>query len=80
MAGPFILSSRTAKRPLTAWRPIESEEELLGMIAKMRGDVAEAKDNIGDGMPYSARHTYGTYTMEKSRNAFAVANPWGTLT
>jgi site-specific recombinase XerC len=24
-------------------------------------------------VPYSARHTYGTYTMEKSRNVFAVA-------
>jgi site-specific recombinase XerD len=24
-------------------------------------------------VPYSARHAYGTYTMEKSRNAFAVA-------
>lgn len=26
---------------------------------------------------YSARHTYGTYTMEKSRNAFAVAKSMG---
>jgi integrase len=28
-------------------------------------------------VPYSARHTYGTYTMEKSRNAFAVAKSMG---
>jgi len=28
-------------------------------------------------VPYSARHTYGTYAMEKSRNAFAVAKSMG---
>jgi site-specific recombinase XerD len=28
-------------------------------------------------VPYSARLTYGTYTMEKSRNAFAVAKSMG---
>ena len=28
-------------------------------------------------VPYSARHTYGTYTMEKSGNAFAVAKSMG---
>jgi integrase len=28
-------------------------------------------------VPYSARHTYGTYTMEKSGNAFAVSKPMG---
>jgi site-specific recombinase XerD len=28
-------------------------------------------------VPYSARHTYGTYVMEKSRNAFAVSKSMG---
>ena len=28
-------------------------------------------------VPYSARHTYGTYTMEKSGNAFAVSKSMG---
>jgi site-specific recombinase XerC len=28
-------------------------------------------------VPYSARHTYGTYTMEKSDNAFAVSKSMG---
>ena len=28
-------------------------------------------------VPYSARHTYGTYAMEKSRNAFADAKSMG---
>jgi integrase len=28
-------------------------------------------------VPYSARHTYGTYTMERSGNAFAVAKSMG---
>jgi len=31
-------------------------------------------------VPYSARHTYGTYTMEKSGNAFAVSKSMGTPT
>ena len=31
-------------------------------------------------VPYSARHTYGTYTMEKSDNAFAVSKSMGTPT
>jgi integrase len=28
-------------------------------------------------VPYSARHTYGTYTMEKSGNAFAISKSMG---
>jgi integrase len=28
-------------------------------------------------VPYSARHTYGTYTMERSKNAFAVSKSMG---
>ena len=28
-------------------------------------------------VPYSARHTYGTYTMEKSGNVFAVSKSMG---
>jgi hypothetical protein len=42
----FHLLSEDCKTPLTRWRRIESEEALLGMIAKMRGDVAGAKADI----------------------------------
>jgi hypothetical protein len=42
----FHLLSEDCRTPLTKWRPIESEEALLAMIAKMHGDVAEAKNDI----------------------------------
>jgi hypothetical protein len=42
----FHLLSEDCQTVLTKWRPIESEEALLRMIAKMRGDVDEAKDDM----------------------------------
>jgi hypothetical protein len=42
----FHLLSEDGQKPLTKWRPIESEEVLLAMIAKMHGDLAEAKNDI----------------------------------
>jgi hypothetical protein len=42
----FHLLSVDCTTPLTKWRRIESEEALLGMIAKIRGDIAEAKNDI----------------------------------
>ena len=49
----------------------------LTMIAK-GFQAARARAGLNKKLVlYSARHTYGTYTMEKSRNAFAVAKSMG---
>jgi hypothetical protein len=42
----FHLLAEDCQTVLTKWRPIESEESLLGMIAKMHCDVAEAENDI----------------------------------
>src|SRR5271165_5249551 len=42
----FHLLSEDCQKPLTKWRPIESEEALIAMIAKMRGDITEAENSI----------------------------------
>lgn len=42
----FHLLSEDCQQPLTKWRPIKSEETLLAMIAKMRGDITEAENSI----------------------------------
>lgn len=42
----FHLLSEDCQKPLTKWRAVESEEALLAMIGKMRGDVTETKDDL----------------------------------
>jgi hypothetical protein len=40
------LLSEDCKTALSEWRTVKSEESLLGMIAKMRGEVTRAKNDI----------------------------------
>jgi hypothetical protein len=52
----FHLLAEDCQTVLTKWRPIEPEDALLGMIAKMHGDMAQAKNSIsqwGRGLPPS---------------------------
>jgi hypothetical protein len=42
----FHLLAEDCQTTLTKWRPVESEEALLGMIAKMHRDVDEAQRKI----------------------------------
>ena len=42
----FHLLSEDCQKPLTKWRPIESEEALIAIIAKMCSDIIEAENSI----------------------------------
>jgi hypothetical protein len=42
----FHLLAEDCQTVPTKWRPIELEDALLGMIAKMHGDMAQAKNSI----------------------------------
>lgn len=49
----------------------------LTTIAKGFQAARDRADLDNKLVPYSARHTYGTYTMAKSKNAFAVSKSMG---
>jgi integrase/recombinase XerD len=83
----FVAMSERTKLMLRQWCGerkegwvFPSSRSKSGHLTTIAKGFQAARDRAGlDRMlvPYSARHTYGTYTMEKSRNAFAVAKSMG---
>ena len=89
MGTRFVPMSDRMKIMLRAW--CESRKEgwafpssrsKSGHLITIAKGFQAARGRAGDEklVPYSARHTYGTYTMEKSDNAFAVSKSMGTPT
>jgi len=76
----FILTLDAAPIPLSLGRERSSGTGALGLpttsLTALRGG-SRGRYAITKIVAYSARHTYGTYTMENSRNAFAVAKSMG---
>jgi hypothetical protein len=58
--------------PILSFEVRSSHNDHQGFQAA-RGRAGQDKKLV----PYSARHAYGTYTMEKSGNAFAVSKSIG---
>jgi len=83
----FVAMSERVKTMLRQWCADRSEGWVFpssrsksGHLTTIAKGFQAARDRAGLDrklVPYSARHTYGTYTMEKSRNAFAVAKSMG---
>ena len=83
----FVAMSERVKTMLRQWCGdrkegwvFPSSRSKSGHLTTIAKGFQAARDRAGLDkklVPYSARHTYGTYTMEKSRNAFAVAKSMG---
>ena len=83
----FVAMSERVKTMLKRWCGTRRDGWLFpsarsrsGHLTTIAKGFQAARDRAGldkKVVPYSARHTYGTYTMEKSRNAFAVAKSMG---
>jgi integrase len=83
----FVAMSERTKTMLRQWCGdrkegwvFPSSRSKSGHLMTIAKGFQAARDRAGLDkklVPYSARHTYGTYTMEKSRNAFAVAKSMG---
>jgi integrase len=83
----FVAMSERVKAMLQQWCGerkegwvFPSSRSRSGHLTTIAKGFQAARDRAGLDkklVPYSARHTYGTYTMEKSRNAFAVAKSMG---
>jgi integrase len=83
----FVAMSERTKAMLRQWCGerkegwvFPSSRSKSGHLTTIAKGFQAARDRAGLDrklVPYSARHTYGTYTMEKSRNAFAVAKSMG---
>lgn len=83
----FVAMSERVKVMLRQWCGTRadgwvfpSSRSKCGHLTTIAKGFQTARDRAGLDkrlVPYSARHTYGTYTMEKSRNAFAVAKSMG---
>lgn len=60
--------------------PSRNKNSKTGHITTIAGSFKSARDRAGISqplVPYSARHTYGTYTMKATGNLFAVADSMG---
>jgi len=83
----FVAMSERAKTMLRQWCADRSEGWVFpssrsksGHLTTIAKGFQAARGRAGLDrklVPYSARHTYGTYTMEKSGNVFAVAKSMG---
>ena len=83
----FVAMSDRVKTMLLQWCGerkegwvFPSSRSKSGHLTTIAKGFQAARDRAGLDkklVPYSARHTYGTYAMEKSRNAFAVAKSMG---
>jgi integrase len=83
----YAAMSERMKGMLTSWCGgrkegwvFPSSRSKSGHLTSIAKGFQAARDRAGLDkklVPYSARHTYGTYTMEKSKNAFAVSKSMG---
>jgi integrase len=83
----FVAMSERMKEMLTSWCGSRKEgwvfpssRSKTGHLTSIAKGFQAARNRAGLDkrlVPYSARHTYGTYTMEKSKNAFAVSKSMG---
>ena len=83
----FVAMSERVKTMLRDWCRgrtegwvFPSERSKSGHLTTIATGFRSARQRAGVDrkiVPYSARHTYGTYTMEKRGNAFAVAKSMG---
>jgi site-specific recombinase XerD len=66
------IEKRGVGLPIVSFEVQSSHNDCQGLSAA-RGRAGLDKKLV----PYSARHTYGTFTIEKSGNAFAVSKSMG---